>query len=325
MNKIEKEILIDIFKLNVGLLDGVSALKFRAERHEYLDLLDRLEMKRFIERRDNKYLISLSSLIEIDDVNEVIALLDLCELIFQYLRKLYIKKPGEQISIGDISKAIDVSRLDVDRAFYYLDQTDVLGGHSTHFNTAEAWCVPAERILRVKCFKEAIRKIPEEVDSPYPYGDSYFLSEALSFFDKNPNSPDFISLSRIENLRKINVTEYDLLRLIRICEEINSNYCSMNYLATGALLRILLDHIPPLLGFKTFKEVASNYPAKSLKGTFQHLENGCRNISDGILHQTIRRKESLPTKQQVNYSSDIDVLLGEIIRKLEESKGAKSP
>lgn len=321
MNKIEKDILIEIFKLDIGLLESVNALKFRAERHEHLDLLDLLEAKRFIERRDDKYLINLSSLIEIDDVNEVKDLLVSCETIFQYLRSFYIEQPGEKISISNLSNAVSIQRVDIDKAFYYVAQTDILGGHSTHFNDIDdAWCIPSERILRIKNFKEAIRKIPEETGSPYLDSFPYFLSEELGLFDKNSNSHNFISFSRIEKLKEIHVKEYDFLRLIRICEEINSNYKNMNYLATGALLRVLLDHVPPLLGFITFREVASNYPAKSLKGTFQHLENGCRNISDGILHQTIRRKESLPTKQQVNYSADIDALLGEIIRKLEESK-----
>ena len=78
---------------------------------------------------------------------------------------------------------------------------------------------------------------------------------------------------------------------------------------------MLLDHVPPIFGFNTFKEVSANYKSgKSLKASLKNLENSSRNISDGVLHQKIRRKETLPTLNQANFSPDIDVLLGEIIR-----------
>jgi hypothetical protein len=46
----------------------------------------------------------------------------------------------------------------------------------------------------------------------------------------------------------------------------------------------------------------------------QHLDNSSRSIADAHLHTQIRSKESLPTQTQVNFTNDVDVLLGEIIR-----------
>jgi hypothetical protein len=78
---------------------------------------------------------------------------------------------------------------------------------------------------------------------------------------------------------------------------------------------MLLDHIPPIFGFSAFKEVAANYESgKSLKASLKNLENSSRNISDSLLHQKIRRKETLPNLNQVNFAPDIDVVLAEIIR-----------
>lgn len=50
----------------------------------------------------------------------------------------------------------------------------------------------------------------------------------------------------------------------------------------------------------------------------QNLENSYRKIADALLHQKIRKSESLPTKVMVDFSSDVDVLLAEIIRIINE-------
>ena len=66
---------------------------------------------------------------------------------------------------------------------------------------------------------------------------------------------------------------------------------------------------------RNFGEVANNYAAtKSFRESMQHLENSARNIGDAHLHVQIRKRESLPTPTQVNFSNDLDVLLGEIVR-----------
>ena len=45
-----------------------------------------------------------------------------------------------------------------------------------------------------------------------------------------------------------------------------------------------------------------------------NLENSLRNISDANLHTNIRKKEVLPTFNQVDFRADIDVLLAEIVQ-----------
>ena len=45
-----------------------------------------------------------------------------------------------------------------------------------------------------------------------------------------------------------------------------------------------------------------------------HLENAARKVADAHLHTQIRKSETLPTAQQVNFASGLDVLLSEIVR-----------
>ena len=102
--------------------------------------------------------------------------------------------------------------------------------------------------------------------------------------------------------------------MIRLCEELNVSYREGCYHATAMLMRGLLDHVPPVFGKRTFAEVANDCGSKSFKESIVHLENGARKIGDAHLHSPIRKRETLPTAQQVAFGPELDVLLAEIIR-----------
>jgi len=85
-------------------------------------------------------------------------------------------------------------------------------------------------------------------------------------------------------------------------------------MAVAALTRALLDHIPPIFGQPAFAQVASNHNGQSFKTAMQRLQTSARSIGDAHLHQQIRRRETLPLPQQVNFAAEIDVLLAEIVR-----------
>lgn len=137
-----------------------------------------------------------------------------------------------------------------------------------------------------------------------------------------PNEPPsfvYVDESRLADLRRLESSEYDLRKVIALCEELNICYRSQCYHAVAALTRALLDHIPPIFGFDTFVKVANNYAAgRSLKACLERLQGSARDIADTHLHQVIRRTESLPTRTQVNFSNDLDMLLAESIRTLED-------
>lgn len=125
-----------------------------------------------------------------------------------------------------------------------------------------------------------------------------------------------VAESRLVELRSLVQPDFDFRKLIRLCEEINAAYGLQCYYATAMLIRGLLDHVPPLFGFKTFGEVANSYAGggRSFKETMHHLENASRKVGDAHLHMTIRKSETLPTAQQVNCGQQLDVLFSEIVR-----------
>ena len=129
----------------------------------------------------------------------------------------------------------------------------------------------------------------------------------------------YVNTGRIEELRALSHQQFDLARLIRLCEELNVCFKHECYFAVAMLTRAVLDHVPPIFGFTSFSQIANNYAgAKSFKELMQHLENSSRKIADAHLHGHIRNKEILPNKTQVNFSNDVDVLLAEIVRFLKE-------
>lgn len=129
----------------------------------------------------------------------------------------------------------------------------------------------------------------------------------------------YVDLERIKELGAIKSDNFDLVKLIKLCEELNESYANGCYLAVAMLVRAILDHVPPIFECKSFAEVANNFAgSRSFKHSMANLENSSRKIADAHLHGQIRSKETLPNKTQVNFSNDLDVLLAEIVRVLKQ-------
>lgn len=124
-----------------------------------------------------------------------------------------------------------------------------------------------------------------------------------------------IADSRLDELRALASPDFDFRKLIRLCEELNIASREECHFAKAALTRALVDHVPPLFGKKSFGEVANNYAGtKSFREAIEHLDSAAKKVADGHLHTQIRKNETLPTAQQVNFASGLDVLLSEIVR-----------
>ncbi|RED32687.1 hypothetical protein BJ123_112165 [Rhodopseudomonas thermotolerans] len=133
-----------------------------------------------------------------------------------------------------------------------------------------------------------------------------------------PGAKPYVDHARIVALQNIGAGNWDFSRLVELCREINVAAANRCYMSTAMLLRTILNHVPPVLGFATFTEIASNYGGpktnKSFKGNMQRLETSLRNIADMQLHSAIRTREDIPSAVQVDFAADLDVLLGEVIR-----------
>jgi hypothetical protein len=150
--------------------------------------------------------------------------------------------------------------------------------------------------------------VTEEIIGNSAFGEKNKLKGSISTL--------FVDESRLEELKSIRNSNYDLTKLICLCEELNDNYSRDNYLSVGMIGRTILNHVPPIFGFKNFSQVANNHSGQSFKKNMLHLNKSLKNIADSFLHQQIRDKETLPNATQVSFQQDMDRLLEEITRLL---------
>lgn len=119
-------------------------------------------------------------------------------------------------------------------------------------------------------------------------------------------------------LTKIKSEDFDLSRLIVLCNELDDNYSLGNYYSCAMLLRAILDHIPPIFGKSKFDEVCAQYGGQSFKDIMKPLKETAKKIGDNYLHTQIDKKVSVITKIQVEFQANLDILLNEIAVLLEK-------
>lgn len=218
------------------------------------------------------------------------------EFLSPYENRLPIKINGKLIPFDDIYSIQITSTI-------LLDDEIELFGEKNNFTWNDTIKDEIEFISFCKNETDNILKNPYLIDNTSLY--------------KNQKTY-FVSIDRIEELKVINNDSFDLIKLIRLCEELNSASSLNNNFSSSLLVRSIIDHIPPIFDFESFKQFANNYTegTRSFKKSMLNLENSLRNIADNNIHSQVRKKEVLPTTIQIDFTQELDLLLSEIVRKL---------
>jgi hypothetical protein len=111
-------------------------------------------------------------------------------------------------------------------------------------------------------------------------------------------------------------SEFECSKLIQLISELNENYASRNTYAAHTLLRAILDHIPPILGFKTFDQVANNYTWSRTDKQYMGRLRDFRSQGDDALHRPISPKMDLLRFDDLPSGTGLNVLLRECAEKL---------
>jgi hypothetical protein len=85
----------------------------------------------------------------------------------------------------------------------------------------------------------------------------------------------------------------DRSKLLRLIGELNDNYARSNGYAVHALLRAILDHIPPLLGCASFAAVVNNYRWSRTDQGYMRKLLDFKLQADDVLHRQISNKADL--------------------------------
>lgn len=128
-----------------------------------------------------------------------------------------------------------------------------------------------------------------------------------------PSSPaPYVDQKVIEAIRaKDGQSKFDVTKLLTLIDELNDNYDRGNTYASHALLRGLLDHVPPILNCKNFEEVANNYRwSQTDKKYIKWLAN-FRAQGDDALHRQISTRADLLGFDDMPASVCVDWLLRE--------------
>jgi len=315
------DVLENLFNECGSLTAKADAMKFRASNYKYIETINWLENEQYIQRDDQYYNLKLISLYLISDrCPDAQDLIRQCEVIFPHLKQHYLNFTGLPLAITNVLPLTGFSIKRLIRPLSLMCESTIIGGHSTNLSMEGAVVYPAERILSFESFSDVLKEIMSWRSSNHQQQIvmNSFEIEDDEFMDLSPVGC-FVHRKRIKELTQLEFPSFDFKKVVQICNEMNSCFRMDNFFALGCLQRMLIDHIPPIFGLRTFAEVTSNYGSKSFKAHMTHLDKSLRKISDSYLHQTIRKSEVLPNVKTVDFSSDIDVLLGEIIRYIGDS------
>ncbi|UOX87846.1 hypothetical protein MUY14_40100 [Amycolatopsis sp. FBCC-B4732] len=136
--------------------------------------------------------------------------------------------------------------------------------------------------------------------------------------DTKPDSSNNYVSSRItESLKaKSEASSFDLDKLLRLTSELNQNFAQRNPYACHALLRTILDHIPPIFGQRNFDAVAANHSwSRSDKKYIKFLAE-FRGQADDVLHRQIGSSPSFIEMEDLPPRARVNALMAEVLRLL---------
>jgi hypothetical protein len=121
----------------------------------------------------------------------------------------------------------------------------------------------------------------------------------------------------IDDIRsKDGKSQFNAAKLLRLIQELNENFEQKNSYATHALLRAILDHIPPILGQPDFNAVASNYHWSRTDKRYLKRLADFKDQADDALHRQISAQADLLDFDDVPASICVDRLLQECATRL---------
>jgi hypothetical protein len=107
-----------------------------------------------------------------------------------------------------------------------------------------------------------------------------------------PPEPGYVS-DRVADLLKAadNLSsEWNGDKLLRLVEELNSDFRAGNAYASFALLRSILDHVPPLFGYTSFDQVASNVAWGRTEKAYIRQLSQAREAGHDAMHRPISKR-----------------------------------
>ncbi|MFJ5788259.1 hypothetical protein [Streptomyces hydrogenans] len=110
-------------------------------------------------------------------------------------------------------------------------------------------------------------------------------------------------------------THWKVDKLLALCSELNDSYAAGHAYACAALIRAVLDHIPPVFGHRDFKQVAAQHTFTVQRTDKAHAQKlaGFKDIADDALHRPISTNIPLITMNDIPEPARLRALLHELV------------
>ncbi|MCQ4043704.1 hypothetical protein ACFOSC_11315 [Streptantibioticus rubrisoli] len=121
-------------------------------------------------------------------------------------------------------------------------------------------------------------------------------------------------------------TTWSLDKLLDLAHELNVNYIAGHPYPCQALVRAIIDHIPPAFGQRTFAGVVSSHGWSSqTDGSHAKRLAAYRTTGDDVMHRQIRNDPSLISMDDLPPRTQLNAVLRELLVVLEkETEGGTS-
>ena len=139
------------------------------------------------------------------------------------------------------------------------------------------------------------------------------VPQSLPEFQPAPSAPSpYVDRKIVEAIRtKAGQSKFEVTKLLGLIDELNDNYARRNTYASHALLRAILDHIPPIFGYTRFREVANNHSWGQTDERYIKRLANFRDQADDALHRQISPRANLLDFDDMPASVCVDQLLQE--------------
>lgn len=179
---------------------------------------------------------------------------------------------------------------------------------------AQAWRAAGWRVQSVNQSEEEVvfaRGVPDQT----PSRQAPATSRPLAYVDTQMVA----SLSAISDL------PHDLTKLLKLISELNENYSRGNGYAAHALLRAILDHIPPIFGFKNFNAVANNYRWSQTDKAYMRKLDEFKLQANDVMHRQLSRTPDRLSLDDMPPRVWVNRLLEEIADQALEGQVGRTP
>jgi hypothetical protein len=162
--------------------------------------------------------------------------------------------------------------------------------------------------------------LPSPVYAQLPQQNLWTDPAADSTPERPPQQPaQYVGEALIQELEgKADSTSWNMDKLVGLLRELNSNFTDGHPYACHALIRAVLDHVPPIFNTEglpkiTFEQVASNYGWKHTDKKYVLKLKDFKAQGDDVMHRQIRKSADLIEMEDLPPRTWLNALLREVI------------